>query len=194
MHSEIIGESVKHLKKFFNNVKKNHDDTCWAKISNIARKIHKKNNESPPRQFVSEETYFKLTAHDKMKIFRYIDPILDLLKLPDQFKEGVELLKKHSCYFRQMCLFELTNDQLEEMMDTMLDVRRRGFNMYPDNRDEVRYFKGYLTINSHYLLHTPLFTELYGVPRHYWVFAYESLLGNLKQYLERHRNGKSEGN
>jgi hypothetical protein len=83
-------------------------------------------------QFVSEETYFKLTAHDKLKIFCYIDPIMEMLKLSDQFKEGVELLKKPSQYFRQMCLYELTKDEQEEIMNNMLDVRRGGFNMYPD--------------------------------------------------------------
>jgi hypothetical protein len=195
MHCEIVGETVKHIKKFFNFLKTNHDDSCWAKVSQLLRKIQKYNHYSPSRQFISEQTFFKLTAFDKMQVMKFIDPILDQLTLPDDanVKERAALLKLHCRYVRKLVQPTLTDDELDEIMDCMLEVRKRGSVLYHDNAPEQKYFKGFLTINSHYLTHTKLQTELYGVPRNQWVFIYESVLGRFKKYLEGHRNGKSEG-
>jgi hypothetical protein len=62
----------------------------------------------------------------------------------------------------------------------MYEVKKRGAELYPDNQREIQFGKGFITINSHYLTHTPMYIRVYRAPRMYWVFVYESILGELK--------------
>ncbi len=78
-------------------------------------------------------------------------------------------------------------------MRLMREVRRIGFNFYNGKSETDSYDVYWLSINSHIMTHTDDFVKRFGSLRNTWVFSFESLLGGLKRYSQRHKNGRSEG-
>jgi hypothetical protein len=74
-----------------------------------------------------------------------------------------------------------------------LYVKSAGLMFYGKLNLKSDHEKVWVTVNSHYGCHYRLYVHRFGVLRNTWVFAYESALGAHKRFIDRHRNGVSEG-
>jgi hypothetical protein len=72
------------------------------------------------------------------------------------------------------------------------EVQKKGLLVYSLSQGNL-YEKEWITINSHYMAHTELNIQRFGIPRNTAVFAFESNLGYHKRWNSHHKNGISEG-
>ena len=109
-------------------------------------------------------------------------------------------MKTHCAYSALLTSPHLLREELDTIEDAMFEVKRQGSYRYDtptrggqNGRKKESHSKSWITINSHYLMHSKIFTKRFGVPKSTWVFFFESELGFLKRFHDRHKNGISEG-
>ncbi len=86
----------------------------------------------------------------------------------------------------------LTAMDLKIAQGLIREVWKEGLAVYSLSQEDI-HEKHWVSINTHYNTHTALNTERFGIPRNTAVFAFESLLGSHKRWLQQHKNGISEG-
>ncbi len=131
----------------------------------------------------NDSQHSRLNAEEKLKFFLY-SPLLIRLIIHDDgdvLDEDMTFLK-HMSYLRLLCRHELPASELNAIKQLILDSKRSEHAVYGDK---------VIGPNFHFTLHCTQFIEEVGVPREYWTFVQESLIGRVKKTMQQRTNGKN---
>jgi hypothetical protein len=112
--------------------------------------------------------------------------------IPEKIVSKAKLISVHSQYVRILTQTRITSSELEDAMELIFQVQRLGAEEYRGTTG-LKHDKEWVTINTHLMRHIDFYIKMHGIPRNFWVFAFESMLGEVKKYNARHKNHQSEG-
>lgn len=112
--------------------------------------------------------------------------------IPLQLVSKAKLICVHSYYVRILTQTRISASDVDEALEKILQVQREGAEEYRGTTG-LKHDKEWVTINTHLMRHIKFYIQMFGIPRNYWVFAFESMLEEAKKFNARHKNYQSEG-
>jgi hypothetical protein len=112
--------------------------------------------------------------------------------MPEELRSKADLICIHSHYVSLLVQTRISATELELIMELMHKVQRLGADEYRGSTGS-KHDRHWVTINTHLMRHMKWYIQQFGIPRNYWVFAFESMLGEIKKYNARHKIHQSEG-
>jgi hypothetical protein len=136
----------------------------------------------------------KLTTDNHKRVFNVVPLFLKDISdiIPVQLVSKARLICIHSFYVRILCQTRISASELDNVIDMIHFVQRQGAEEYRGTTG-LKHDKEWITINSHLMRHIKWYVKQFGIPRNFWVFAFESMLGEVKRFNARHKNHQSEG-
>ena len=187
MHGGVYGEDKKHFLVFMEEMRRLNRNV-WPQLSDTIRQILTSNRLSPVRKFGTDAGFNTLVTHDIMKVIEYSPVALYTIGIPPELADKWTLFCLQSEFMSILTDHEISAGQLSYCSTIFQFIKFRGLRYYTGNENE-----SWITINSHIISHTEHYVKRFGVCRASWVFSMESQLGIMKRYLDKHRNGVSEG-